>query len=207
MSITGQASLEPSVTAVAAEDRRRGQACLVLPQPPDDKEKYSYVDRNLPYLAIVLVIGASCLTISQVRFETHDLVLAPFMLFTGAYVVYQVISLPVNFPGRGFDLAAHQARIEAWHPLPYPCVDIFLPICREPIELLRNTWTAVSELIAAYQGLATAYVLDDGASDEARSMSESFGFSYIRRPDVPDSRRTRKQATCDTPSRAPARNS
>ena len=192
MSVTGQASLEPSVSAVATAQRRRGQACLVVPQPPDDDEKYSYVQRNLPYLTLVLVIGASCLTVSQVRFETHDLVLAPFLLFTTAYVLYQAISLPVNFAGRGFDLAAHQVRIEAWRPLSYPRVDIFLPICREPSELLRNTWTAVSELIAAYQGPATAYVLDDGASDEARSMSESFGFSYIRRPDVPELKKDKK---------------
>jgi cellulose synthase (UDP-forming) len=64
-------------------------------------------------------------------------------------------------------------------------VDILLPICGEPIELLRNTWTAVSALIAEYGGAAQAYVLDDGPSDEAQSVSESFGFSYIRRPDLP----------------------
>jgi cellulose synthase (UDP-forming) len=185
VSITGQAPPEPSVSAVAAADRRPGQACLVLPQPPDDAEKYSYVQRNLLYLTIVLVIGASCLTASQVRFETHDLVLAPFMLFTAAYVVYQAISLPVNFAGHGFNLSAHRARVQAWHPPSYPCVDILLPICGEPVELLRNTWAAVSGLIAAYEGAAAAYVLDDGASDEARSMSESFGFGYLRRPDRP----------------------
>ena len=37
--------------------------------------------------------------------------LLPFLIFTGAYVIYQAISLPVNFAGRGFDLAAHQARV------------------------------------------------------------------------------------------------
>ena len=185
MSTTEQTSLEPPASAVAAPERRRRQASLVLPEPPGNGEKYSYVQRNLPYLTIVLVIGASCLTISQVRFETRDLVLLPFILFTATYVVYQAISLPVNFAGRGFDLAAHQARIQAWHPVSYPCVDIYLPICGEPVELLRNTWTAVSELIAEYGGAAQAYVLDDGPSDEARSMSESFGFSYIRRPDLP----------------------
>ena len=42
----------------------------------------------------------------------------------------------------------------------------------------------MSELIAGYAGVAEAYVLDDGPSDEARSMSESFGFSYLRRPDL-----------------------
>ncbi len=38
------------------------------------------------------------------------------MIFTGSYALYQVVCLPVNFSGRGFDLAAHQALIEAWDP-------------------------------------------------------------------------------------------
>jgi cellulose synthase (UDP-forming) len=176
------------VSLVTAVDRRREHQHLVLPEPPDDEEKYSYVQRNLPYLTTALVIGSACLIISQVRFELHDLVLLPFAVFTGTYVIYQMISLPVNFAGRGFDLRAHQARIAAWQPPAYPDVDIFLPICGEPIELLRNTWTAVRGLIAEYGGAggaATAYVLDDGPSDEARSVCESFGFSYIRRPDLP----------------------
>ena len=105
------------------------------PHPPDDDEKYSYIDRNLPYLTTVILIGSCCLIFSQVRFETQDLALSPFLLFTATYVVYQAISLPVNFAGRGFDLTAHQARIAAWHPPSYPDVDIYLPICGEPIEL------------------------------------------------------------------------
>ena len=170
----------------AAVDRRPGPSSLVLPEPPDDDEKYSYIQRNLPYLTTTLIIGATCLIVSQLRFELQDLVLLPFLVFTVTYVIYQAISLPVNFAGRGFDLAAHQARVRAWRPRAYPGVDILMPICGEPIELLRNTWTAVAALIADYPGAAQAYVLDDGPSDEARSMSESFGFGYIRRPDLPN---------------------
>ncbi|MBV9095840.1 MAG: glycosyltransferase, partial [Streptosporangiaceae bacterium] len=164
---------------------RQGQRGLVPPHPPDDDEKYLYIQRNLPYLTTVISIGSCCLIFSQIRFETHDLVLSPFLLFTAVYVVYQAISLPVNFAGRGFDLAAHQARIGQWRPPSYLDVDIYLPICGEPIELLRNTWTAVSGLIEDYRGTARAYVLDDGPSEQARVMAESFGFSYIHRPDWP----------------------
>jgi len=184
MSATRQAPLEPSVSAVIAADRLRGQTCPVLPLPPDDEEKYAYIHRNLPFLATMLVIGAGCLIISQVRFEARAPGSWPFMVFTATYVIYQVISLPVNYTGRGFDLAAHQELIRAWRPRSYPSVDIYLPICGEPIEVLRNTWNAVSELIAAYAGLAQAFVLDDGSSDEACSVSESLGFCYIRRPDL-----------------------
>jgi cellulose synthase/poly-beta-1,6-N-acetylglucosamine synthase-like glycosyltransferase len=174
----------PQPPSAAAPSRRGYRPSLVLPPPPDDDEKYDYIDRNLGYLATVLTIGAGCLIISQLRLETHDLVLWPFMAFTATYIAYQLISLPVNFTGRGFDLAAHEARIRAWHPSSHPSVDIYLPICGEPIEVLRNTWSAVSELITGYAGIARAYVLDDGPSEEARSVSESFGFSYISRPDA-----------------------
>ena len=169
-------------TAGYRRDRQHG---LVPQAPPDDEEKYLYVQRNLPYLTTVILIGSVCLVFSQVRFETQDLVLTPFLLFTILYVIYQGISLPVNFAGAGFDLAAHQARIRAWHPPSYPDVDIYLPICGEPIELLRNTWVAVLGLIEDYEGEAQAFVLDDGPSDGARSMAESFGFCYRHRPDWP----------------------
>jgi len=170
-----------AVTAAGSRDR---QTSLVLPGPPDDEEKYAYIQRNLPYLTTVLIIGAACLIISQVRFETHDLALSPFLIFTGVYIIYQAISLPVNFAGRGFDLAAHRARVEAWQPDSYPRVDILLPICGEPIDLLSNTWAAVARLIERYEGEAQAYVLDDGPSDQAREASQAFGLRYIRRPNL-----------------------
>ena len=175
--------LEPARARVAAGAPRRQPAPALAP-PPDDREKYSYVGRNLPYLTTGLVVSAACLVISQLRFEAPSPALWPFMAVTVTYLIYQVISLPVNFTGRGFDEAAHRARVGTWRPQVYPDVDIYLPICGEPIELLRSSWDAVFELIAAYPGPAQAYVLDDGPSDEARSVAESLGFSYLRRPDL-----------------------
>jgi cellulose synthase (UDP-forming) len=172
----------PPAGRTAFAPRPAGRTRLVLPQPPDDTEKYSYLQRNLPYLTTTIIISAACLTISQIRFEIHDPALWPFSVFTATYVLYMVTGLPVNFTGRGFDLAAHQARIGAWHPSRYPDVDIFLPICGEPIEVLHNTWTAVAGLLAAYPGAAQAFVLDDGPSDEAQALAADIGLSYIRRP-------------------------
>ena len=168
---------------------------VTLPTPPDDQEKYCYAGRNLPHLAISLAVSAACLIVSQIRFGLADPVLWPFLVVTGLYVAYQAISLPVNFTGRGFDMAAHRERVSGWRPAGYPSVDIYLPICGEPIGMLRNTWGAVAELIAGYPGDAQAYVLDDGpgsgpgagagsgGSGEARSWAEAYGFCYVRRPD------------------------
>ena len=96
-----------AATSARAPHRQPSPA---LPPPPDDSEKYAYIDRNLPYLTITLAVSGTCLIISQVRFEAHNPLLWPFMAFTATYLIYQVISLPVNFTGRGFDLATHRAR-------------------------------------------------------------------------------------------------
>jgi cellulose synthase/poly-beta-1,6-N-acetylglucosamine synthase-like glycosyltransferase len=187
-----RASIDMMLKPVTETDRRHQRhGSLVLPLPPRDDEKYSYVQRNLPYLTTVIFIGSVCLIFSQLRFETNDLALLPFIVFTALYIFYQATSLPVNFTGRGFDLAAHRARVAAWHPPRYPRVDVYLPICGEPMELLRNTWTAVASLVEAYSGDACAYVLDDGpaaaaSAGETRAAAEAFGFSYIRRPDWPE---------------------
>ena len=71
-------STETIARPIGAARRQRG---LVPPHPPSDDEKYLYVERNLFYLTTVIFIGSCCLIYSQIRLETHDLVLAPFLLF------------------------------------------------------------------------------------------------------------------------------
>jgi len=105
-----------------------------------------------------------------------------FGSYTLLYLFYQALSISVNFTGRDFDLAGHIDFVRSWRPRYYPDVDIYLPICGEPIELLCNTWMGVSELIQYYPGQALVYVLDDGDSDEAKAIVRSFGFTYVRRP-------------------------
>jgi cellulose synthase (UDP-forming) len=169
-------------SSLAAVPGRHRRTNLVLPDPPDASEKYSYIQRNLTYLTTALVISASALLFSQIEFEAHDPVPWPFMVFTVTFFLYQVTSLPVNYTGRGFDLAAHDRRVHSWFPVWYPSVDIHLPICGEPIEVLRNTWAAVTGLIAAYQGVAKPYVLDDGDDPAAARLAAEFGFAYWVRP-------------------------
>jgi cellulose synthase (UDP-forming) len=152
--------------------------------PVTDEEKYCYADRSLAYLATALAASAACVIGAQIWFETRSLIALPFVAYTALYVVYQALSLPVNFAGKGFDMAAHRRRVAQWRPAAYPSVDIFLPICGEEPAILANTWAGVRELIAAYPGTAHAYVLDDGPSDEARDLAEEFGITYLRRPNT-----------------------
>lgn len=170
------------MTAARTARGRHRQLGPVLPEPPDDAEKASYAWRSLPFLTTALTVSALCMIISQARLAAAQPVLVIFAGYTAVYTVYQAISLPVNFTGRSFRLADHVLKVKAYRPARWPAVDIFLPVCGEPIEVLRNTWTGVFELIYAYPGLARAYILDDGPSDAARDLSATFGFSYLRRP-------------------------
>jgi cellulose synthase (UDP-forming) len=162
--------------------RRRAARLRVLPAAPDDREKYLYAERHLPYLAVVLVICFLAGTASQIWFEAQS-GMWPFGIFTAITVLSFALALPFSFIGRGFDLAAHVRRVQAWRPAHYPDVDIYLPICSEPIDVLRNTWTAVLELCGAYPGAARPYVLDDGPDPEAQRLASDFGFTYMARPD------------------------
>jgi cellulose synthase (UDP-forming) len=167
-------ALEPGIRPGVTADRG------LLPSPPTAAEKMCYVDRHLGYLTLVVLIGYSSIVVSQafmeVRFRTWAL--APWTAFT---VIYLTVSLFSNFAGRDFDLAAHCAKVCAWRPRHYPDVDIFLPICGEPLELLHNTWTYVYELLRAYPGDAVAVVLDDKADPSARELARVFGFVYTVR--------------------------
>jgi cellulose synthase (UDP-forming) len=172
------------VTAVrtARQVHGRHRIKIVLPAPPSDTERYIYIDRQLPYLVMIMVIGFTAGTASQIWFEVHT-GWWPFALFTFTGIMSFGLSLPLSFTGRGFDIALHQTRVRTWRPREYPVVDIFLPICYEPIEILRNTWTGVFELVQAYPGTVRPYVLDDGADPIARALASDFGFGYVIRPD------------------------
>jgi len=175
------------VTAVTAARGRRRQAGrhrggLVLPWPPDDPEKVSYLSRHRAYLSLVIGIGGASVIASQLALEIKYGLwfLAPY---TGYVAIYIAIAVTVHSTGRDFDYARHRLPVDTWAPARFPDVDIFLPICGEPIEVLRNTWTWVAELIAAYPGWAQPHVLDDGADPDAEILAASFGFSYVIRPD------------------------
>jgi cellulose synthase (UDP-forming) len=172
------------MSAVIGRHRWRG---LILPEAPSDAERSSYEWRAMGYLTASLFISSMFIVLAQALMEIRNARVLPvaaaaFGTYTLIYLIYQLVSLPVNFTGRGFDFDAHHELVSSWSPVRYPEVDIFLPICGEALEVFRNTWTGVSGLIGAYPGTARAFVLDDGDSDEAVALATSFGFNYIRRP-------------------------
>ncbi|HET8915825.1 MAG TPA: cellulose synthase catalytic subunit, partial [Propionibacteriaceae bacterium] len=153
----------------------------VLPSPPDVHEKYCYIRRHIWVLISCSVISFGCLTLSQWRL-VHSTpwmwLYLPFLLFT---ILYYVVSLSVNAFSKDFDLHAHRRLRTSWRPTAYPDVDVFLPVCGEPLEVMKNTWVHVTRMMQYYQGTVTSYVLDDGGDRAVAAMAAEFGFVYKSR--------------------------
>lgn len=157
---------------------------LTLPTAPSDDEKLSYAHRNLALIIRTSLASFGALLISQSRFAFLSPVFAwSFLPFVSATIVYYCISLWVNAGTRGFNQEAHNRLVRSWRPVHYPSLDVFLPVCGEPLAVLRNTWVHVLQLTRAYPGVATAYVLDDSADEQIHAMAIEFGFTYLVRPD------------------------
>ena len=59
-------------------------------------------------------------------------------------------------------------------------VDIFIPVCGEPLGIVESTVVAAAAI--DYEP-KQVFVLDDGESDDLKSLAERCGVSYIRRPE------------------------
>ncbi|KAJ7435963.1 nucleotide-diphospho-sugar transferase [Mycena galericulata] len=156
---------------------------VVLPTPPSDEEKYSYLNgRRLPiYFFGVLAflslhLGAWLFALSSPEFYW-------FAVFAAIVQVYHLLWYAIDFTGRDFDFSNHKQTLYKYAVTTEdePSVDIFLPCSNEPLEILENTYTYVSQL--DYTNLRI-WVLDDGARPAVASLAQSkFGFGYMQRPD------------------------
>lgn len=152
----------------------------VIQPPPSLAEKYLYVTRSLPYLSVSMTIAFLAAFTSQLLFEINSGFWI-FGVFTFIGMVAFAMSMPLGLIGRGFDLDHHNELVRSWHPQHYPDVDIFMPCCGEPLDILTNSWNAVAGLVDAYPGRALAYVLDDGADPEAEHVARGLGLGYVVR--------------------------
>jgi cellulose synthase/poly-beta-1,6-N-acetylglucosamine synthase-like glycosyltransferase len=158
---------------------------LVLPSPPSDEEKIRYLHTNRIPLYIIGVFAFLSLSAGMWLFviSSHDFyAFGPFTLFVQFYLA---ISYVVGVVGKDYDFASHTQTWEN-HPLTKetaPSVDVFLPICMEPMEILENTWKYVRRL--EYPGELQIHVLDDGNQENAKLLAARLGFNYIVRDDRP----------------------
>jgi cellulose synthase (UDP-forming) len=153
----------------------------VLPVPPTETEKYSYVRRHQWFLTLCALVCFPPVIYTQyeiVRATGWYFLFLPFALF----VIMIMLMVALDGFSRGFDLGEHKRVVAAWKPERYPSVDVFLPVCGEPVDVVRNTWKYVAIMARHYRGEVAAYVLDDSASPELKEAATAMGFGYVVRP-------------------------
>jgi cellulose synthase (UDP-forming) len=173
---------ERQAAAVSPAPRVSASVGPVLPQPPLDSEKYRYIRRNIWILTICAIGSFPLLLLSQLLLMAHYhwfLACAPFVALGALFLALPLLTDAIT---RNFDLSAHRRVVDEWRPENYPTVDVFLPVCGEPLPVLRNTWTYVACMMHHYKGTVVPYVLDDSADPRIRAMAREFGFVYATRP-------------------------
>jgi cellulose synthase (UDP-forming) len=163
-----------------AENYVAEQPAGYLPQPPDRREKYSYFGRPRRWVFAWLLIASAGVLYGYVHVAQRAWLVSPFMWLL---LMVMVPPLAVNFwlrVGRPrLTLAEHQAKVAAYTEQG-ETVDVFLPSCGEPLAVLKNTFSYVSQL--RWRGLKTVYVLDDSARESVRDLAGRYGFRYVVRP-------------------------
>lgn len=153
-----------------------------VPSSPDNHQKVSYVRRNMSFMVGASVFGFACVTISSYQLLTENAGMIPLMVLLAYTAIYFVISQAIYFVSDDFDIRTHNALVRRWEPRRYPTVDVFLPSCGEPLDVLSNTWAGVRAMQRTYWGDVNVYCLDDACRTDVRSLALRFGFNYLSRP-------------------------
>jgi len=157
---------------------------IILPQAPNDFQKYLYIKQNKVVFYTWAIVSSIMLFTGMYFFIWVHPALALYSVFITFSLLYLSVSYLIGLKGDTFDLARHQditARFKT--QAEKFSVDIFLPICGEPFEVVKNTWEHVKQL--QWPANLNIHVLDDGWNDQAKALAEEMGLNYIRRNDRP----------------------
>jgi len=150
-----------------------------------DTEKFAYLSGNHFPLVLFGALSGLLLLIGLCRFAVVESLLwiaVPFVMVNGCYLV---LSYGVMFAPGTYSRREHQARMARWQgeasSLKEICVDVFLPVCGEPWDVIQETWNAVRAL--RWPGKLQIVVLDDSPDDPLRERALVYGFQYLKRED------------------------
>lgn len=151
--------------------------------PPSNEEKYLYVNQNKFFVYLFGVSSTALIIVGNLLFVYFNPFFSAYLIFVLLTGFYLILSYVIGIMGKPFDFKRHKLITAKW--LDRACdakIDIYLPVCNEPISLIKNTWSYVLKLKAAHPQLKI-YVLDDGRSDELEELAQKCRFHYHRRKD------------------------
>ena len=155
----------------------------ILPTAPTDEEKILYLKLNKLVFYGFGVFSFICLKVGIIlllKTSVNFLVLAPYAVYEFFYLGSSYL---IGIFGKEFDYIEHKRLLENPKSLEYqPSIDVMLPCCGEPLEILNNTYTYVKRI--EYSNFKV-YVLDDKDKKEVKELAGKYGFNYMVRDNRP----------------------
>ena len=152
-----------------------------LPAPPDDRELYWYFGPQRRWVLICTSLAFVLTAASMLAFSLRTPALWGFLAVLGLNVVASLLSSANSLRSRRLTRQSHEVLIRAWQPTEAPSVDLYLPTCGEPLDILANAYRAVATM--EWPGQLDIWVLDDADRPEVASLAAEHGYHYVVRPD------------------------
>jgi cellulose synthase (UDP-forming) len=166
-------------------------APVYIPTPPSDEEKYSYFQKPKPWIFAWIFVSALGILYGYVMVAVKSPLTTPALLVLPIMVMPVLVNFWLRSHRPRLTLEQHKEVLGRYRPDPADTVDIWVPICGEPIPVLRNTCRTVAAL--EWHAPVMRYLLDDGdPRPEVEEMALEFGFVYVRRRDAVPGREPRE---------------
>lgn len=135
----------------------------------------SYADTRRVFILSFGMLGFSTLSVGMWLYSLSSIYFWWYGVPSTFFTIYMCCQyFGVALWGKDFKLSEHARIVEEASERGFmPTVDVFLPVCNEPIPILANTWKYVSEMDYPH---FKVFVLDDGAQDTVRDLAAVFGF-------------------------------
>ncbi|MFB6576449.1 glycosyltransferase family 2 protein [Streptomyces sp. NPDC056402] len=152
-----------------------------LPQPPSDEELYWYFGPQRRWVLVSTSLAFVFTAATMFTFALRTPALWAFLAVLGLNLVALVLSCVNSLRQRRLTRQSHEVLIRAWRPATLPDVDLYLPTCGEPLDVLGNAYRAVAAV--DWPGALTVWILDDADRPEVAALAASYGYAYVVRPD------------------------
>ncbi|MFJ9516827.1 glycosyltransferase family 2 protein [Kitasatospora sp. NPDC101801] len=151
-----------------------------LPQPPSDQELYWYFGPQRRWVLICTSLAFVFTAATMLTFSLRTPALWAFLAVLGLNLFALGLSSVNSLRQRRLTRQSHEVLVSAWSPAQLPTVDLYLPTCGEPLDVLENAYRAVAAV--DWPDALTVWVLDDGDRTEVAALAAEFGYEYVVRP-------------------------
>jgi cellulose synthase (UDP-forming) len=99
--------------------------------------------------------------------------------------LFYILSKAINLRFKPFNIRSHKLKQYIFwkSKKEKPTIDILLPIAGEDVEVIKNTWRGVKQLVESYGERISVKILDDAGKEQYAVLAREFGFDYLSRPD------------------------